>query len=389
MKTVRVGVIGCGEIAEYQHFPLIQGERRQPEQQKSSLRKEVVKTGRKLVRRVLGRPQPKPKMPTARIEGAEIVAVSDLNEERVLRARTNFGIPDGYADYRELLARDDIDAVFICTPPSFHPEIAIQAARHGKHIFCEKPLAMTSQLCAQMIQAASDAHVVLQVGYVLRFSQERGRIREAILNNEIGRPVFWREIYNASSGGPKWNVDQDLGGGPLWENSHSFDFWRSIFGEPQLVFGIGGQYKADKTSALDTVAVALTFPEGDQALFTDSYGLSGFGWEWYNKTSTKRNFLQIDVIGPQGFIQFPDVDLSSNLTMWSYGDPKHRFERIPWSSVTGADGYRRQLEHFFECVREGKPSLMPGEEGLRTIQLVETAFHSMKTGEACKFGRLA
>jgi predicted dehydrogenase len=389
MKTVRVGVIGCGEIAEYQHFPLIQGERHPEKPQKSSgVRKQIIETGRQFARRLVRRPQLKPKAPAKRIEGAEIVAVSDINEERVLRARTNFGIPDGYADYRELLARNDIDAILICTPPSLHPEVAIEAARRGKHIFCEKPLAMTSQLCNRMIEAATKAGVILQVGYVLRFSEERGRIREAILNNEIGRPVFWREFYNISSGGPRWNLDHESGGGPLWENSHSLDFLRSVFGEPEVVFGIGGRYKPNKTSATDTIAVSLTFPAGDQALFTDSYGLSGFDWEWFDKTS-RRNFLQIDVLGPKGFIQFPDVDLSPNLTMWFYGDPQHRFERIPWSSITGADGYKKQLEHFLECVREGKPSHMPGEEGLRTIQLVETAFHSMKTGEACKFGRLA
>jgi predicted dehydrogenase len=336
----------------------------------------------------LGKDRAQPKAPAKRIEAAEIVAVSDINEGRVSRARKGFNIPHGYADYRELLARDDIDAVFICTPPSLHPEIAIEAARRGKHIFCEKPLAMTSQLCNRMIEAATKAGVILQVGYVLRFSEERGRIREAILNNEIGRPVFWREIYNVSSGGPRWNVDHELGGGPLWENSHSLDFLRSIFGEPEVVFGMGGRYKPNKTSATDTIAVSLTFPTGDQALFTDSYGLSGFDWEWFDKTC-RRNFLQIDVLGPKGFIQFPDVDLSPNLTMSFYGEPENRFETTPWSSITGADGYKKQLEHFFECVREGKSSLMPGEEGLRTIQLVESVYHSMQTGEACKFGPLA
>ncbi|HZA56275.1 MAG TPA: Gfo/Idh/MocA family oxidoreductase [Candidatus Udaeobacter sp.] len=389
MKTVRVGVIGCGEVAEYQHFPLIQGDRRREEEQERPVSKGIVETGRRLARRLLVKDRPNPETPAKRIEGAEIIAVSDINERRVSAARKNFGIPHSYADYRELLARGDIDAVLICTPPSFHPEIAIEAARHGKHIFCEKPLAMTSELCSRMIQAADEAEVVLQVGYVLRFSEERRRIREAILNDEIGRPIFWREVYNAWAGGPSWNVDHESGGGPLWENSHSLDFLRSIFGEPEVVFGMGGRCKPDKTSAADTIAVSLIFPAGDKALFTDSYGLSGFGWdEWLGKTC-RRNFLQIDVLGPKGFIQFPDADLSQTLTICTYGNPEHRFEKIPWSTPTGGEGYQNELEHFFDCVREGKPSLMPGEEGLRTIQLVETVYHSMRTGEVCKFGPLA
>ena len=240
-----------------------------------------------------------------------------------------------------------------------------------------------------MIHAAREAKVVLQVGYVLRFSEERRRIREAILNDEIGRPIFWREIYNPWAGGPSWNVDEELCGGPLWENSHSLDFLRSIFGEPEVVFGMGGRYKPEKTTAADTIAVSLSFPSGDKALFTDSYGLSGFGWdEWFGKTS-RQNFLQIDIVGPKGFIQFPDADLSQRLTICTYGNPEPRHEKMPWSSPTGADGYKNQLEHFFECVREGKPSLLPAEEALRTIQLVETVHRSMRTGEACKFARLA
>jgi predicted dehydrogenase len=389
MKTIRVGIIGCGEVAEDHHFSVIQGPSRL-DAQETTARAGVLQRGRRLAHRLLGGDQAMAEPPPdAGLEGAEIVAVSDINEERLSRARAAYGIPHGHTDYRALLAREDIEAVLICTPPASHPEIAIEAARRGKHIFCEKPLAMTSQLCSQIIEAVARAGLVLQVGYVLRFSKERGRIREAILNNEIGRPIFWREGYNPWAGGPRWNVEHELGGGPLWENSHSLDFLRSIFGEPEVVFGIGGRYKPNNTSAADTIAVSLTFPTGDKAVFTDSYGLSGFGWhEWLNKTC-RENFLQIDIIGPKGFIQFPDADLSQKLTICTYGNPEPRYERMDWSSQTGADGYRQQLEHFFECVRQGKPSRVPGEEGFRTIQLVESAYHSMKTGEACKFGPLA
>jgi predicted dehydrogenase len=389
MKTIRVGVIGCGEVAEDHHFSIIQGPPRL-EGSETPARTGVLHTGRQLARRLLRRDQRKPEESPdcSRFEGAEIVAVSDINEERLSRARAAYGIPYGHTDYRALLAREDVDAVLVCTPPASHPEIAIDAARRGKHIFCEKPLAMTSQLCSHIIEAAARAEVVLQVGYVFRFSEERGRIREAILNNEIGRPIFWREAYNPWAGGPPWNVDQELGGGPLWENSHSLDFLRSVFGEPEIVFGIGGRYKPDNTSALDTIAVSLVFPTGDKVLFTDSYGLSGFGWHaWLDKTC-RQNFLQIDIVGPKGFIQFPDADLSQKLTICSYGNPEAQYERMEWSSHTGADGYRNQLEHFFQCVREGKPSRAPGEEGLKTIQLVETVYRSMQTGEACKFGPL-
>lgn len=376
--SLRIGVIGSGEIAE-SHAKVIQGDRPvKPKRVRSP--RDLLRQGRQIVRRIRGLQEP-PRRPG--IEGVQIIAASDVDDTRLAWFGNAFGIPHTYRDYRDLLDRSDVDAVLVCTPPFVHAEIVLEAARRRKHVFCEKPMAITSADCRRMVKATKEAGVVLQIGYVLRFSSERGRVRDAILNQEIGRPVFLREIGTLRAGAQqRWVHDQQLGGGILWEYSHALDFMRYVFGEPELVFGIGGRYKPDNTSALDTVSVSLNFPSGDRALFTDSYALRGFGGR---KFGARRERLQIDVMGPRGFVQYPDGDLSQRLTVCVYGDPEDRIEKMPWRSDWGGDGYRREFEHFFDCVREGKPSDVPGEEGLRTIQLVEAAFHSMRTGEVCKF----
>lgn len=380
VRPLRVGVIGCGEIAE-SHVWVIQGDRPPREEPTRSL-KDVLRRGQKVARRLLGRKDPPPR---PGIEGIQIIAASEVDPERLAAFSQRFDIPHTYRSYRDLLARKDVDAVLVCTPPSVHAEIVLEAARQGKHIFCEKPMAMTSADCRRMVNAAKEAGVILQIGYVLRFSSERGRIRDAILNGEIGRPVFFRETGTLRAGaGQRWVHDQELGGGILWEYSHALDFIRHVFGEPELVFGIGGRYKPDKTSALDTIGVSLTFPSGDQAVFTDSYALRGFGGR---KFGARRERVLLDVMGPKGFAQFPDGDLARRLTICVYGDPEDRVEKMPWRNDWGANGYRKEFEHFFECVREGKPSAVPGEEGLRTVQLLEAAFHSMRTGEVSHFAR--
>lgn len=382
---VRIGIIGCGEAADIhawfiQHDPALKKERESPPQ------RNIFKRGLQLVRGFQEKKQqakPITLTPERGIEGVQIIAASDIDKERLAWFCNTYDIPHTYIDYREVLARKDVDAVLICTPPSLHAEITVEASRYGKHIFCQKPMAMTSEDCIRMIKATKEAGVVLQIGYVLRFSSERGRIREAILNKEIGRPVFLREIGNLRAGArQRWVHDQELGGGLLWEYSHGLDFLRHVFGDPDLVFGIGGRYKPNDTSALDTISVLLTFPSGDQALFTDSYAVRGFGRD---KMGIRRERLQIDVMGPGGFIQYPDGDLSQKLTICVYGDPEDRVEKIPWSMDWGANGYKKELEHFLECVREGKQSNAPGEEGLRTIQLIETVLRSVRTGEVCKF----
>ena len=376
-KIVRIGVIGCGEIA-WHLASLIIGSRHPShpsiDSQDSFLR-HTAKSAKRLVRHLIKGTAPTAiKAMSPGIVGAEIVAAADIDRGVHENFCMRFGISDSYSDYTELLARKDVDAVLICVPPFLHKEITLAAARTGKHIYCEKPMAMTSLECQQMIDAAKAANVVLQIGYVLRFSSERGRIREIILKGKLGRPVFYREMNNPSSGPQQvWVHNESTGRGPLWENSHVIDFLRYIFGEPELIVGVGLKCKPGATDAMDTIGVLLTFRDGDRALFTESYGLKGFGW---NKAS-RSNLYQIDVLGPGGWAQFPDGDNSQTLTVSAYGTDSDEVEKFAWSSDWGADGYIAELEHFLECVRDGRPTRVPGEEGMKTILVCEAVAKSI------------
>lgn len=389
---IGIGVIGLGESGQL-HMRVIQGDRvRRPASLPTTQKHDLVQTGTRLVKRLLGRDRPvPPRTPDPGIEDLRIVGVSDLDEGRLAWATQRYDVQHTTMDYRKLLARDDIEAVLVCAPPAFHPEITIEAARHGKHIFCEKPMAMTSARCLGMLDATERAGVILQIGYMLRFAPERGRIVDAIRNNEIGRPVFFREIMSLRAGGDqRWIHEQELGGGPLWEVSHCIDFVRYIFGDPDVVFAVGGRYKPNTTSAIDTYAASLTFPSGDRALIGDSYALKGFGWE-EDKWACRLHRTEIDIMGPGGFIQFPDADLSKKLTICSYGETEDRIEKVPWSSPWGewgANGYKNQLGHFAECVRTHKKPSVSGEDGLKTVLLAETILDSIRTGEVRKFGAL-
>ena len=101
---------------------------------------------------------------------------------------SQFGIPNVLTDYRELLARDDVDAVVIGIPTRFHAEAAVQALQAGKHVLCEKPLARTLEECDAIAAAARESGRVFQIAFVRRFDREWGTIRELIQNGAIGRP---------------------------------------------------------------------------------------------------------------------------------------------------------------------------------------------------------
>jgi predicted dehydrogenase len=387
-NPIGVGIVGLGESGQH-HIGAIQGDRRRPQVPETPAKQSLGQMSRSLVRKMLCKESPEPSRPfDPGIEALRIIGVSDMDEDRLAWAVQNYDIPHTCTDYRKLLARKDIDAILICTPPAFHPQITIEAARHGKHVFCEKPMAMTSSRCMEMLEAVEKAEVIFQVGYMLRFATERGQIIDAVRNNKIGRPIFFREIISLRAGGDQlWIHDHELGGGPLWEVSHSIDFARYALGDPEVVFGIGGHYKPNKTSALDTYAVSMNFPSGDRALIGDSYALKNFGWD---NEACRTHRTSIDIMGPGGYIQFPDADLSNRLTICSYSEPEDLIEKFRWRSIWGADedAYRKQLEHFGECVRMKKRPDVSGYEGLRTVQLVETIYDSIRTGDARKFGVL-
>jgi predicted dehydrogenase len=384
---IGIGVIGLGESGQH-HLDVIHGDRVRPQAPSVAAKTTLFQTGKQFAKSVLGRERPAP-TPVSNpdhpaMDNLKVVAISDVDEGRLTEAKERFGVSNAWTDYKRLLAREDVQAVLISTPPMFHREITIEAARHGKHILCEKPMALSSAGCLEMLDAVQKAGVVLQIGYMLRFSSERGRIAEVIRNNQIGRPVFYREMISLRAGGDQmWIHDQNLGGGPLWEVSHGIDFLRSVFGDPETVFGIGGRYKPNKTSAIDTYAASLMFRSGDKALIGDSYALKNFGWD---NEACRKHRTEIDVIGPGGYMQFPDADLSNRLTICAYSEPDDRIEKIRWTSVWGAaeDGYRKQLEHFVECIKEGKTPIVSGVEGFKTVQLAEAIMESIRTGETRK-----
>src|SRR5919198_3244482 len=128
---IGIGVIGLGESGQH-HISVIQGDRVRRQPAPSPEKPTLVQRGRRLARNLLGRQRPEPpRTPNPGIEDLRIVAVSDVEESRLAWAMQNYEIPHTCTDYKKLLTRKDIDAVLICTPPAFHPQITLEAARHG------------------------------------------------------------------------------------------------------------------------------------------------------------------------------------------------------------------------------------------------------------------
>jgi len=179
----------------------------------------------------------------------ELVAGCDIRPERLDLFREKFGMQQGWSDYRKMLEEASMDAVMICTPTWLHAENVIAAAEAGLPIFCQKPMAMSSYDCYRMIRTCEKHGVQLQLGFVRRFDTDWGVLKDVIDSGVLGAPVLWRQI--AGGPGPKrpFFLDRFEGGGPMIDGMvHNYDFGYVCFGEPvevksmpMLVLGPAGR----------------------------------------------------------------------------------------------------------------------------------------------------
>lgn len=290
---------------------------------------------------------------------AYIACAMDVSEDAAKAHCEKYGTESWTTCRSELLARDDVDAVVICTPTGFHREAVLEAAAAGKHIFCEKPMAMNVADCEAMDAACKEAGVVLQIGFVRHFCNEWLKLRELIQSGIIGRPVVWRSVSGGSGAPTPWFFDKELGGGPFIDGAvHSYDWARYIFGEAKNVVADIRKLKAD-TTAWDTGTVIVNFESGDQQLIIWSWGLPGFGG------AVKADGAH-DVLGPLGSIMFPGGNqLQVNL---AGGEQMVEFE-----ADGGNDWFRKQMEHFVDCCKTGKQPIAGAKEGIEATRIAEAA----------------
>ena len=207
-KRFRVGIIGCGGIANGKHMPSIKA-----------------------------------------IDRADMVAFCDLVEEKAVKAARDFGTPDAkvYTDYRELLKDESIEVVHVCTPNRMHAEISIAAMEAGKNVMCEKPMAKTAADARAMVEAAHRTGKLLTIGYQHRSKQEAIYLKNVIDRGDLGEIYYAHAYAIRRRGTPNWGVflnEYEQGGGPLIDiATHSLDLTLYLMNnyEPRMV--VGTSYK--------------------------------------------------------------------------------------------------------------------------------------------------
>jgi predicted dehydrogenase len=210
-------------------------------------------------------------------ECSELIAVSRARSDLAASFAKEFGAKRWYAEWRDLLNNDEIEAVYIATPVHLHAAQAIAAAEAGKHVLCEKPMAMNPQECDRMIDAARSHRVKLGVAYYRHFYPVVERVKEIIKSGEIGLPALAQieafERFNPAAGDPRsWLLQKDLaGGGPMFDfGCHRIEVLLNIFGRISEVKGLIANTVFDR-EVEDTAAALFRFAGGVCAVLSVSH----------------------------------------------------------------------------------------------------------------------
>ncbi|MBM4030662.1 MAG: Gfo/Idh/MocA family oxidoreductase [Planctomycetes bacterium] len=304
------------------------------------------------------------------IEGARVAACADANAEAARELAAACNIPDASGDYRRVLDRKDVDAVFVCTPTFTHREIVVAAAQAGKQIFCEKPLALTVDDCQAMIAACDAAGVQLMVGFVRRFDNQWCKVRELVQAGAIGRPVVWRQCNAGSCPKSPWYMFKDQGAGPLMDGAvHTYDFARYIFGDASAAWADLTRLRRDRT-AWDTGTVSVRFQGGD------SLGLS---WSWGLPSGVSGGSI-LDVLGPDGVMLFstPPDRLPKDCPPEEFG----AISIVREGGTATVAPFRRNnlfadmVAAYVKALADGQPVPVPAETGLKATEIACAVFAS-------------
>jgi phthalate 4,5-cis-dihydrodiol dehydrogenase len=197
---------------------------------------------------------------------AQVVAACDPFPAAREQAAMQFGTPT-VATVAELLARDDLQAVLIASPNHLHCEQTVAAAAAGKHVFCEKPMALSVADCESMIAACRRAGVKLMVGHSSRLHPAVRRLREVLAAGELGRPVHAWAIYFFSGFRPRnsgvWHLDKARSGGVLFHMGiHQIDLFHALLGRSVRVHYAGGRHGNQARDFDDVASILIEYESG-------------------------------------------------------------------------------------------------------------------------------
>lgn len=341
-KRLRLGLIGAGTIAFSAHLPAI----------------------RKLR------------------DSLELVAVADIRVENAERAAREYGAESHYADYRELLAREDLDFVDICTPEFLHAEQVEAAAAAGVHIICEKPMSATIGEADRMIAATERAGVKLMIAHSRRFTGRYRQIRAAIDRGDIGEVRYFREnerrprsmydvlglgtgYWNPEGGRPWLTMAQFSQGAALTNAVHETDLARWFIGQQPVSVYAEARITEPGAEVPDMISYSIEFANGAVGA-SEIVNQLPPGYPYFHMT---------EVIGTDGRIRSTDPIMSP----YTVADDRGIAQPVNFPTLLHVDqAYVEELAAFAQAIRDDGPLPITPQEARGAVELSVAAVLSSR-----------
>lgn len=341
--THRIGLIGCGMIAEYHA-------------------------------RAIGE-----------IPGAKVAAAFSRNAANGQKIADISPGCEVFDDLDAMLAQPGLDVVCICTPSGAHLDPAVKAARAGKHVVVEKPLEITLERCDAIIAACDEAGVRLCTIFPSRFSPANVMLKQAIDTGRFGRLTlgdtyvkWWRTQDYYDSGGWRGTWDLDGGGALMNQAIHNVDLLQWLMGDVEAVSAMTATLAHERIEVEDTAVAAIRFKNGALGVIEAA-------------TAAYPGLLKrTEIHGSRGSARVEQDDI----TLWDF-DLKVPSDNDIYAKMSGGTGskagasdprgishagHRDQLADFLAAIDEGRPASVDGREGRKSVAIIRAIYESAKTG---------
>lgn len=307
----------------------------------------------------------------------EVKAISDVFVEEAQNWAKKTGIKDVYKDYKQLLADPEIDAVLICSSTDTHAEIAIEAARAGKHIFCEKPVDLSIQKVEAVIAAAKAAKVKLQIGFNRRFDHNFKKVKDLITSGEIGELQILR-ITSRDPAPPPAEYSKASGGMFMDMTIHDFDMARFMTGSEATEIYVAAACMVDPAIGaagdVDTAVITIKFENGTICVI-DNSRKAVYGYD-----------QRIEAFGSKGKAETKNDTPST--AEWSTESGVYSEKPLYFFLERYMDSFAEEMKQFIQALTDNTETPVTGIDGLQPIKMGLAAKKSVIEGRPVKLSEI-
>jgi len=318
-------------------------------------------------------------------QGVKLIAVCDIVEEKAREKAEKYGC-EYYTDLEEMLKRDDIDCVSICTPSSLHPEMAILAAKYGKNVLTEKPMATKLERADAMIKACKDANVKLACIFQRRFQEPFVSIKKAVDSGEIGKLAladiyakYYRSQAYYDSAGWRGTWEYDGGGALMNQGIHMIDQLLWMAGDVDEIYSVC-RTQVHNIEVEDTAIATVKFKNGCVGIIEGTTSV-------YPDVPHR-----LELHGSEGTIMLSGEGVSKWVVKGPDGNPVDKLvfgdgtnQALTNPTDISMQGHGIIIADLADAVRENRDPIITGSEGRKALEVILAIYESSKTGKPVKF----